>query len=223
MQFDFGMKALLAAHHARHTCKAYDETRKVPDEVMRFIVEVGRLSPSSFGFEPWQFLVIENQKLRHILHETAWGIREKIMECSHCVIILARQMGDVQKDDAYLQHLLMQIQHMDAEAARQRIEKFRRFAKEDFLLDSPRAYYDWACKQSYIALANMLTAAAMVGVDSTAVEGFPLELLHQKLAEQGLYDPAVFKISVMAAFGYTRNPTRPKTRREWDDVVRWIK
>ena len=93
-----------------------------------------------------------------------------------------------------------------------RLRFFRNFSEKDFeLAGHPRAFYDWACKQTYIALGNMLTAAAMIGVDSTAIEGFPLEAMNSALAGRGLYDPAQFKLSVMAAFGYRLNAPRSRS------------
>lgn len=217
-------KAILEAHHERHACKVYDPVRRVSEEDMRFILEIGRLSPSSFGFEPWKFLVIENSQVKEMIRDMAWGAREKIMDCSHCVVIVVRQSSMMAQDCEYLPRLMTQVQHMSDAVAEERLEKFRRFCREDFdLVDSPRAFYDWACKQSYIALANMMTAAAMIGVDSTAVEGFPLEPMDAALAARGLYDRAEFRLSVMVTFGYRKNAVRPKTRRAWDDVVQWVR
>ncbi len=56
---------------------------------------------------------------------------------------------------------------------------------------------------------------------STAIEGFPLEAMNSALAGCGLYDPAQFKLSVMAAFGYRLNAPQPKTRQRLQDVVQW--
>ena len=101
---------------------------------------------------------------------------------------------------------------------------YRAFSENDFgLTQNPVAFYHWACRQSYIPLANMITSAAMIGVDSTPIEGFPLEKLDQLFVEKGLYDPAVYKLSVMVAFGYRLNEPREKTRQAFEDVVEWIK
>ena len=69
----------------------------------------------------------------------------------------------------------------------------------------------------------MLTTAAMLGIDSTPIEGFPLEKLNQVLADQGLFDPTIYKISVMATFGYRLNEPKAKTRQAFDEVVAWIR
>ncbi|WP_288919704.1 NAD(P)H-dependent oxidoreductase [uncultured Ottowia sp.] len=215
-------QAILDAYQFRHACKAYDPARKISDDDFRFILETGRLSPSSFGLEPWRFVVVQEPQTRALIRDMAWGAREKVMECSHFVVILARQPAMLSPDGDYLPRFMREVQHLPEEAVQMRLRFFRNFSEKDFeLAGHPRAFYDWACKQTYIALGNMLTAAAMIGVDSTAIEGFPLEAMNSALAARGLYDPAQFKLSVMAAFGYRLNAPQPKTRQRLQDVVQW--
>lgn len=215
-------QAVLDAYQFCHACKAYDPARKISDDDFRFILETGRLSPSSFGLEPWRFVVVQEPQTRALIRDMAWGAREKVMECSHFVVILARQPAMLSPDGDYLPRFMREVQHLPEEAVQMRLRFFRNFSEKDFeLAGHPRAFYDWACKQTYIALGNMLTAAAMIGVDSTAIEGFPLEAMNSALAGRGLYDPAQFKLSVMAAFGYRLNAPQPKTRQRLQDVVQW--
>lgn len=215
-------QAILDAYQFRHACKAYDPARKISDDDFRFILETGRLSPSSFGLEPWRFVVVQEPQTRALIRDMAWGARDKVMECSHFVVILARQPAMLSPDGDYLPRFMREVQHLPEEAVQMRLRFFRNFSEKDFeLAGHPRAFYDWACKQTYIALGNMLTAAAMIGVDSTAIEGFPLEAMNSALAGRGLYDPAQFKLSVMAAFGYRLNAPQPKTRQRLQDVVQW--
>lgn len=209
-------QAILDAYQFRHACKAYDPARKISDDDFRFILETGRLSPS------WRFVVVQEPQTRALIRDMAWGAREKVMECSHFVVILARQPAMLSPDGDYLPRFMREVQHLPEEAVQMRLRFFRNFSEKDFeLAGHPRAFYDWACKQTYIALGNMLTAAAMIGVDSTAIEGFPLEAMNSALAGRGLYDPAQFKLSVMAAFGYRLNAPQPKTRQRLQDVVQW--
>ena len=52
--------AIIQAYNFRHACKVFDADKKISDDDFLFILETGRLSPSSFGFEPWKFLVVQN-------------------------------------------------------------------------------------------------------------------------------------------------------------------
>ncbi|MEJ7185507.1 nitroreductase family protein, partial [Staphylococcus epidermidis] len=68
--------------------------------------------------------------------------------------------------------------------------------------DNERTLYDWASKQTYIALGNMMTTAALLGVDSCPMEGFDLDKVTEILSEEGILDTEHFGISVMVGFGY---------------------
>ena len=75
----------------RHACKEFDDSKKISDEDFAKILEIGRLSPSSFGFEPWKFLVIQDTTLRSKLKEIVWGAQGTLPSASHYLIILARK------------------------------------------------------------------------------------------------------------------------------------
>ncbi len=82
--------------------------------------------------------------------------------------------------------------------------------------------FDWASKQSYIALGNMLTAAAMIGIDSCPIEGFIKEKAEVLLREKLGVDTEKYGLSYMVAFGYRKeNPKRPKSRRNIKDIITW--
>ncbi|MDG6896272.1 NAD(P)H-dependent oxidoreductase [Volucribacter amazonae] len=214
---------ILKAYHYRHACKAYDPNKKVSREDMDFILETARLSPSSFGFEPWRFLVIENPAIKQLLHDNAWGLKEKINDCSHVVIILARKQASLLADSDYITHMMKDVHHLPDDIIALRREFYRQYAdNEANLVGNERAYYDWASKQTYIALGNMLTSAAMIGIDSTPVEGFPYDKVNDLLVEQGLYNGDEFRISVMALFGYRLHQPREKTRQATADVIEWV-
>lgn len=214
---------ILNAYHYRHACKAYDSSKKVSREDMDFILETARLSPSSFGFEPWRFLVIENPKIKQLLHDNAWGLKDKINDCSHVVIILARKQASLLADSEYITHMMKDVHHLPDDVVALRREFYRQYASNEAnFVGNERAYYDWASKQTYIALGNMLTSAAMIGIDSTPVEGFPYDKLNDLLVEQGLYNGDEFRISVMALFGYRLQQPREKTRQATEDVIEWV-
>ena len=81
-------KTFMEAMDFRHACKVFDETKKITDEDMNYILEVGRKSPSSFGMEGWKFLVITNEELKAKIRPVCWN-QVQVTSCSHLVIILA--------------------------------------------------------------------------------------------------------------------------------------
>ncbi|MDY5107414.1 MAG: NAD(P)H-dependent oxidoreductase, partial [Actinobacillus minor] len=124
--FNITKSQVLEAFNYRAACRYYDPTRKISKEDMDYILELARLSPSSVGSEPWQFLVLQNP-----------AIRQKI---------------------------------------------------------APVA---WCCKQTYIALGNMMTGAALIGIDSCPIEGFNYDEVNRILSEEGLFDANEYGVSRM--------------------------
>lgn len=214
---------ILKAYNFRHACKKFDENKKVTKEDFDFILETGRLSPSSFGFEPWKFLVVQNPELKGKIKSVSWGTQGKIPEASHFVVILARKKSDMIYNSEYITHIMREVQHIPEDIIDNRKKSFENFEENDFkLLESDRAIFDWACKQTYIALGNMMTAAAQIGIDSCPIEGFNRDKLGKILENEGVLDRNKFGVSVMVAFGYRKANPRPKTRQAINEIVQWI-
>lgn len=212
---------ILDAFNFRHACKTFDPARKIPDEDFRFILETGRLSPSSFGFEPWSFLVIQDMDLRQRLLAATWGAKGQFPSASHVVAILVRK-GDMRPGSDYTENFMRQVQKLPEEAVARKAAMYRQFHEADFDLREPRALFDWGCRQAYIALGNMMTAAAMIGIDSCPIEGFNQAGAEQALSEAGALDTDRFGLAVMLAFGYRVNPQPAKTRQALEQVVQWV-
>jgi len=211
---------ILDAFNFRHACKAFDPARKVSDEDFRFLLEIGRLSPSSFGFEPWRFLVIQDMALREKLLGVTWGAKGQFPSASHVIAILVRK-GDMRPGSAYVEHFMREVQKLPEEVIARKSAFYAQFHESDFRLRDERALFDWGCRQAYIALGNMMSAAAMVGIDSCPIEGFNQAGADEVLAEAGVMDPDQFGLAVMLAFGYRINPQPAKTRQAMEQVVQW--
>jgi nitroreductase len=215
---------IMEALNFRHACKEFDPARKIADGDFDLILDAARLSPSSFGFEPWKFLVVQNGDLREKIRTVSWGAQGQLPTASHFVVLLARKAADVRYDAPYLKRIMEEVQKSPAEAIVARMERVKGFQENDFRLTDERALFDWACKQTYIALGDMLTVAALLGIDSCPIEGFNREQLEAVLSQAGVLDGAHFGVACMAAFGYRAHaPVRAKTRRGIAEVAEWIK
>ena len=180
----------------RVSTRHYDPARKISAEDFAAILDFGRLSPSSVGSEPWKFLVIQNQGLREKIKPVAWGMQATIAEASHLVILLAKKHA---RYDTPFFSELMDRRGFTPEQRAAALERYRSFQIHDIAIaDDERALFDWASKQSYIALANMLTGAAMLGIDSCPIEGMDYAAVEHILAQAGLLDPAEYGVSVAA-------------------------
>lgn len=203
----------------RVSTRHYDPARKISAEDFAAILDFGRLSPSSVGSEPWKFLVIQNQGLREKIKPVAWGMQSSITEASHLVILLAKKHA---RYDTPFFSELMERRGFTPEQRAAALERYRSFQTHDIAIaDDERALFDWASKQSYIALANMLTGAAMLGIDSCPIEGMNYAAVEHILAQAGLLDPAEYGVSVAATFGYRARDIQPKPRRDAAETVVW--
>ena len=157
----------------RYACRDYDPNRKISDQDFHLILEAGQLSPSSYGFEPWHFLVIESESLKQALAPIALGAQKALESASHFVIILSRTQASLRYDAPYIDYMMREVQRLPEDLCEFKQQRFETFQKEDFdLLSSERATFDWASKQSYLALSQMMQVAALRGIDSLAMEGF---------------------------------------------------
>lgn len=210
---------ILDAFMFRHACKEFDPSRKIPEEDFSFILETGRLSPSSFGLEPWKFLVVQDRSLREKLKEGAWGATVKLDTASHFIVILTMKEPLMKYGSEYLNDFMQRVQKWEGEGLKNRKKIIENFQKTDFELTTPEKIFEWASRQCYIALANMLTASAMTGIDSCPIEGFNRKVTERVLRENFGINTDLYGISCMVAFGYRIKDPRPKTRRRIDEVV----
>ncbi|KAB8128295.1 NAD(P)H-dependent oxidoreductase [Gracilibacillus oryzae] len=213
---------IVEAFHFRHATKKFDPNQKISTNDFRFILEAGYLSPSSFGIEPWRFLIVQNETLRRKIKDISWGAKGKIMDASHFVIYLSRTQKDLKYDADYLKDHFLTIHEYPGDRVEGLLSMIENFQKSDFELTDERRISDWASKQTYIALANTMTAAAQIGIDSCPIEGFSIREMNEFLREEGLLEDDSFSISVMAAFGYREAEPAAKKRRPLHDVIKWI-
>lgn len=211
---------VMSAFKNRRSCRNYDPSRKISPQDFEFILELGRLSPSSVGSEPWKFVVVQSPELRNALKPYAWGMASTLDTASHIVVILARK--NARYDSEFLLESIKRRGVTDEDALAATLAKYRDFQENDLpMLGDERALFDWCSKQTYIALANMMTGAAMVGIDSCPVEGLNYAEVNRVLAEAGVFDPAEWGVSVAATFGYRSQEIAQRARKDMVDVVVW--
>ena len=198
----------------RHACKVFDETKKINDEDINYILEAGRTSPSSFGMEPWKFLVITNEELKAKLRPVCWN-QVQVTSCSHLVIILAA-IDDVKSESTEVERKFRR-REMPQEKLDMYLGLYANHLKD--ILATDENIYSWTSKQSYIALGNMMTAAAIKGIDSCPIEGFEKEKLEEILQ----LDTKKYQLSVVVPFGYRINEQSSQQRESFEKIVEFIK
>lgn len=206
-------KTFMEAMDYRHACKVFDDTKKIEKDDLNFILEAGRKSPSSFGMEPWKFLVIRNDELRAKIRPVCWD-QPQITTCSDLVIILAA-IDDVKVESGTPMRKFSR-REMPQEKKDFYIGLYANHLKDT--LDTDEHTYSWTARQCYIAAGNMMTAAAVKGVDSCPIEGFEKENLENILE----LDTTKYQVAMVLPFGYRINEQSSQLREKLEDVVEFI-
>ena len=102
--------------------------------------------------------------------------------------------------------------------------RYKIFQEENLkLADNPRALFDWTAKQTYMGLAKMMTAAALIVIDACRIEGFDYDQINAILAKHQIIKPDKEGIASMVSFGYRlRDPKHPRSRKPREDVITWL-
>lgn len=214
-------EAILGAFDFRFATKTYDPTRKLAAEEFALILEAAQRSPSSFGFEPWNIIVVQNEELRNALLPDTWGAQGTLPTASHFVVLTAKTGENLGADSKHINYILSDIKRMAADDQQGMLGKFADWQENDFSLTTAESRHQWGARQAYIVLGNMMTVAAMRGIDSQPIEGFNIAKVAALLAKHQLLDPATDLPVVMVSFGYRAMEAMPKTRRPLDQIVTW--
>jgi len=198
----------------RHACKVFDETKKISDDDIDYILEAGRKSPSSFGMEAWKFLVITNDKLREKLKPFCWN-QPQITTCSHLIVILAGI------ETLKVESGIVRSRFMRRNLPQNKLDAYLRLYASHLneTLSSDKKIYQWSAKQTYIAAANMMNAAAFIEIDSCPIEGFEKENIEKVLK----LDTSKFQVAMLLPFGYRINKQSTQLRLSFESVVKFIK
>ena len=137
---------ILQAFKFRHATKLFDASRKITEEDFAFILETGRLSPSSIGFEPWKFLIVQNPDFRQRLSEVSSGAQRQLATASHFIVILART--DASYSSPYAAYMLKEVQGMPDDVFKLTSEAYGKFQNNQGLLQNAKTLFDWASKQT---------------------------------------------------------------------------
>lgn len=158
---------LLTALNWRYATEKFDPAKKIADATWAALEQTLILTPTSYGMQPYKFLVLTDPALRAQLVPVSWGQTQPV-DCSHFVVLAARAQN-TEADVAHYLARMAEVRGMPVEA----LAGFGKVLLGD-VVHGPRGQMalEWAARQSYIALGNFMTAAALLGVDTCPMEGF---------------------------------------------------
>ncbi|MEK8180680.1 NAD(P)H-dependent oxidoreductase [Flavobacterium buctense] len=194
----------------RYATKKFDPTKKVSNEDIEFLKEAVRLSASSYGLQPYKVIFVENPELRAQLQPVAWG-QTQIVDASHLLVFAnITNFGETQID-AHINNIAV-TRGLPTDA----LKGYGDFMKSKITSLSEDNRNVWTSKQTYIALSNLLNAAAELGIDVTPMEGFEPEKFNEilGLTELGLNATLVATIGYRHAEDDTQNYAKVRKSNE---------
>jgi nitroreductase len=200
----------------RYATKQFDASKKIPDATWSAIEESLALTPSSFGLQPWKFIVVRDPALRSLLLADSWN-QPQVTDASHFVVLAARTDLVAADVDAWISRLA-EVQGKPEESLAQLKGMICGFAEK--MSDEDRRA--WNIRQVYIALGQLMTTAAMLGIDTCPMEGISPTGYDRVL---GL-EHSGYATAVACALGYRaendKYATMPKARFERAQVLRHL-
>lgn len=166
----------------RHATKTFDPERKVSNENINLLLEAARLAPSSYGFEPWNIIVVDqDEQLRTDIKRCA-STNAARFDASHILIFTAKTADGLLTKGGHIDHILRDVKKQNPVTATGYKTFWKLWAKRDFdILDNPDMIHQWTARQAYIALGFILLAAAERSIDSCPIEGFSIDKLSETL------------------------------------------
>ncbi len=199
----------------RYAVKSFDPARKLSTEIWNALEQALVLTPSSYGLQPWRFVVVTDQAVKEQMPAISWT-QTQPRDCSHMVVLAARR----KIDEAYVDRFLESV------AATREIDVKSLNGYRGMMIQSTKRsdaeLMQWSALQVYIALGQLMTAAAMLGVDTCPMEGIEAKGYDKLLGLEGTDYTSI----VGCAVGY-RNPgdkyaLAKKVRFPIDQVVQRI-
>ena len=160
-------ETLLESLNWRYATKTFDATRKIPSSEWNSLEKSLILTPSSFGLQPWKFIIITDPAVKESLVPASWGQRQ-LADCSHVVVFAVKTDMDETHVTSYIESTAA-LRGVPVDS----LTPFKNIIL-GFISDPPfgLTVKDWLTRQAYIALGNLMTSAALLGIDSCPMEGF---------------------------------------------------
>lgn len=186
------MSTFIEHQNWRYATKKFDSTKKISNSDLETLKKAIQLATSSYGLQPYKVLIVENPEIRKQLQPASWG-QSQILEASHLLVFA----NMTQINEAYIDAFFLNTsntRNINIES----LDGYKSFMKNAILNMPEDKMAIWTSKQTYLALGNLINAAAELKIDVTPMEGFEPEKYNTilGLTEKGL------NASLVATIGY---------------------
>ncbi|MDP3851811.1 MAG: NAD(P)H-dependent oxidoreductase [Luteolibacter sp.] len=205
---------LLSALRWRYATKRFDTAHKISAGHWDALEQSLVLTPSSFGLQPWKFLVVRDPALRARLQPESWN-QPQVTEASHFVVLTAKT--DLSSAD--IEAWIARMEEAQGKTAGE-LAPLKGMIAGFAETMSCEARHAWNVRQVYIALGQLMTSAALLGIDACPMEGISTGAYDRILGLEG----SGYATAVACALGYRAADDKyahiPKARYERAAIVR---
>lgn len=197
----------------RYATKSFDTSKKVSEGDLEEIIEVFRLTPSSFWLEPWKLIIVENSETREKLQAHSWN-QSQITQASH-LLVFARVKNI---DDNYIDNFLNNNSKITL-STREQLSGYENMMKWYFSNMTLESKTSWARDQVFLALWNVMNFLAQKQIDSCAIWGFDPSKYDEILELDKLGLASVVVLPIWYRSSDDKNTLRPKVRFSKDEII----
>jgi len=204
---------LIKALNNRYATKKFDATKKLSQDIVEQLIEAARLTPTSYGLQLMKLVVVENPKLREELVSASYG-QNQVKDSSHLFVLCREENVTEDHIESYMSNIAG-TRSVEIE----KLNPFKNAIEQAVLPKTDEEKSDWMGRQVYIALGNLLTSCAILGVDSCPMEGFVPDEYDRilDLKSKGLKSVLVVPVGYRASDDF--NAQNKKVRRDSADFL----
>ncbi|MCE3009278.1 MAG: NAD(P)H-dependent oxidoreductase [Proteobacteria bacterium] len=205
---------IMEALQWRYAVKQFDTQKKVSEADWKVLAESLRLAPSSYGLQPWKFIVVQNPSLRAELRKNSWN-QSQVTDCSHYVVLTTRTKMSEQDVQKYIAKI-SQVRGVPQES----LKGYHDMMIGD-VVKGPRSEIIqwWAQRQAYIAFGFLMETAALMKIDTCPIEGLEPKAYDQILKLEGTGYATVAACAVGYRHRDDKNAQAKKVRFDAQDVI----
>lgn len=185
-------KDIVEALEWRYAVGQFDQSKKISDDQMDSLLEAVLLTPSSFGLQPWKFIVVSNEELKQQMRQAGFD-QAGFTEASHIVVLAVNNKVDAE----YIDHYVAAVSET-RNIAKENLGGFSDMMNGAVAMRTPEQVVEWSSRQVYIALGVLIAAASVMAIDSHPMEGFDKDQFDAIL---GLKE-TTFRSLVVVALGF---------------------
>jgi nitroreductase len=200
----------------RYAVKKFDPSKKISEADWFILEESLRLAPSSYGLQPWKFIVVQDPKIRAALTPVSWN-QTQVEDCSHYVVLATLTKIEVAYVEKFVAKIA-QVRELDVAS----LENYKNLMVSD-LVNGPRSAIVqwWSQRQSYIAMGMLMETAALLDIDACPLEGIEPAAYDRILQLEGSGYAAVGAVALGYRSLEDKYQLLKKVRFDCDDVIVW--